>query len=531
MARRRAFFVGLGVLLAAVLLVGRGTAPTARAFAEAQATEQPTLTLWVCHACDEEVAATDTPTPYSACSACELAATRDVALMTAQSGGRETAVPGIVRPILFWMSGCPRCRYVLEDVLPPLQEQFGEQLEILLVEVVTVQDVDRLHEVAAGYGIPRERVGVPLLIIGEQVLIGPGQIPAELPALIAAYLAAGGVDYPGFSVLAGLIATPTTSAPGPPVVNLLIFWTSDCRACREVLSDALPPLNERYGEQLSVQYVDVVSREDVNRFYQVAAALGVSQDEAHLPMIVIGEHVLIGSEWILAELPGLVERTLAAGGVEAPDISGSVAGPPELEAASPPTEISGFTLAVAVMAGMVAALVAVGAQAWRTIQAEAFPPASAFSEKWRNLAFPALALVGLGVAGYLAYIETRMVQAVCGPVGDCNAVQSSPYARLFGVLPVGVLGMLGYLTIVGAWGWSRLRRDRLGRLAPLAVFGMALFGTLFSLYLTALELFVIKAVCIWCVISAVLMTLLLLLSLHPALRSLIGKPDADEEPA
>jgi len=135
------------------------------------------------------------------------------------------------------------------------------------------------------------------------------------------------------------------------------------------------------------------------------------------------------------------------------------------------------------------------------------------------------------VAGYLAYIETQMVQAACGPVGDCNAVQASPYARLFGVLPVGVLGMLGYLAMLGAWGSSRLRRDWLGRVAPPAVFGMALFGTLFSFYLTALELFVIKAVCMWCVISAVVMTLLLLLSLDPALRSLIGKPDAEEEPS
>ena len=46
-------------------------------------------------------------------------------------------------------------------------------------------------------------------------------------------------------------------------------------------------------------------------------------------------------------------------------------------------------------------------------------------------------------AGYLTYVETQLVQAVCGPVGDCNAVQSSSYARLFGVLPVGVLGASG----------------------------------------------------------------------------------------
>jgi uncharacterized membrane protein len=58
---------------------------------------------------------------------------------------------------------------------------------------------------------------------------------------------------------------------------------------------------------------------------------------------------------------------------------------------------------------------------------------------------------------------------------------------------------------------------------------MTVFGVLFSIYLTYLELFVIKAVCIWCLTSAVIMTLLLLLSLNPVLRCLIGDLHAEEE--
>jgi uncharacterized membrane protein len=55
---------------------------------------------------------------------------------------------------------------------------------------------------------------------------------------------------------------------------------------------------------------------------------------------------------------------------------------------------------------------------------------------------------------------------------------------------------------------------------PVVLLGMTVFGVLFSLYLTFLEPFVIKAVCMWCITSAVIMTLLLLLSLKPALLSL-----------
>jgi uncharacterized membrane protein len=132
----------------------------------------------------------------------------------------------------------------------------------------------------------------------------------------------------------------------------------------------------------------------------------------------------------------------------------------------------------------------------------------------------AVGALGLLVAGYLAYVETQAVAAMCGPVGDCNAVQSSPYAHLFGVLPLGDLGAVGYLAILVTWGWGRFRSDCLAGHASLVIFGMAAFGTLLSLYLTYLEPFVIQAVCAWCLTSAVLITLLMLVNLAPAIQEL-----------
>ncbi len=150
-----------------------------------------------------------------------------------------------------------------------------------------------------------------------------------------------------------------------------------------------------------------------------------------------------------------------------------------------------------------------------------------FSQRWTEPALPLLCLVGLGVAGYLAYVETQAVSAVCGPVGDCNAVQSSPYARLFGFLPIGVLGIAGYLAILYAWLYNRVRDDRIARAMPVGIFGMAILGVIFSLYLTFLEPFVIKAVCIWCITSAVIMTLLMLFSLRPALETIDRQQETD----
>jgi uncharacterized membrane protein len=181
------------------------------------------------------------------------------------------------------------------------------------------------------------------------------------------------------------------------------------------------------------------------------------------------------------------------------------------------TQSNGFALAIAIMIGMVAALVFVGvtwARAWKSSFASApLQPA------WMEATMLVLIVVGLGVAGYLTYVETQAVAPVCGPVGNCESVQTSDYARLFGILPVGLLGMIGYVAILVAWLWGRFRSDRLADYAPLAVQGMTIFGVLFSLYLTFLEPFVLKAVCMWCLSSAVVMTLLMLLSMPPAMTS------------
>jgi len=184
-----------------------------------------------------------------------------------------------------------------------------------------------------------------------------------------------------------------------------------------------------------------------------------------------------------------------------------------------PTGSNGFALAIATLIGMVAALVFVGVmwlRAWKSHFASA--PTSA---AWMDAVMLILIIVGLAVAGYLTYVETQAVAAVCGPVGDCNAVQSSPYARLFGVLPVGLLGMIGYVAILAAWLWGRFRADRLADYAPLAVHGMTVLGVLFSIYLTYLEPFVIRAVCVWCLTSAVIMTLLMLLTMPAAIGSFV----------
>ena len=99
-------------------------------------------------------------------------------------------------------------------------------------------------------------------------------------------------------------------------------------------------------------------------------------------------------------------------------------------------------------------------------------------------------------------------------------MQQSEYARLFGVLPIGVLGLVGYIMILLAWGIGRFARPRLAAYASLALLGLTAAGLLFSIYLTFLEPFVIGATCAWCLTSAIIMTALFWLSIMPARSAL-----------
>jgi uncharacterized membrane protein len=124
------------------------------------------------------------------------------------------------------------------------------------------------------------------------------------------------------------------------------------------------------------------------------------------------------------------------------------------------------------------------------------------AERTLRLVAAALSLLGIAVATYVAITEFGGGTPVCLAGGHgCETVARSRYSHLAGV-NVAVIGIAGYVLLLG----SSALRGEAGRFAG---FSVALVGFGFSAYLTYLELFVIDAICQWCVASAVLMTLLL----------------------
>lgn len=134
-----------------------------------------------------------------------------------------------------------------------------------------------------------------------------------------------------------------------------------------------------------------------------------------------------------------------------------------------------------------------------------------------------LALIGVLISAYMsAYKFGLLGTIVCG-TGGCETVQNSPWAVFMGV-PVPVLGLLGYgaLLVLALLGIQpRFFADR--RISILLLAGATL-GLLFSGYLTYLEAAVIHAWCRWCIVSALLATLIFLLAL-PELPRLRGAAD------
>ena len=296
-----------------------------------------------------------------------------------------------------------------------------------------------------------------------------------------------------------------------PVVYAVFFFSPTCPHCEDVIANVFPPLDAKYGLQLRIFAINTTTKEGSDLYQAAVKEFDIPDDRLGVPTMIIGEHVLVGGTEIPQQLPGIIEEGLAQGGLDYtyfPGLEEALNAPPVETSAESANglsvkdkfqqDLAGNILAVVVLAGMIAVLVILGKNFEKY-------PVSEKSIQYQWL-IPVLAVIGLGVAGYLTFVETTQTEAICGPVGNCNAVQQSPYATLFGFLPIGVLGAFGYVAIFLAWVFQKYGPESWNIQITTALWGFTLFGTFFSIYLTFLEPFVIGATCLWCLSSAVIIT-------------------------
>jgi uncharacterized membrane protein len=135
-----------------------------------------------------------------------------------------------------------------------------------------------------------------------------------------------------------------------------------------------------------------------------------------------------------------------------------------------------------------------------------------------------LSTIGVGLAAYLTYVHYTGVEPPCSIKGNpCSQVQKSKYSELAGI-PVALMGLIGYIAILGT---LLAPENETSRLATAAI---ALGGFGFSMYLTYREVFTLEKICEWCVGSAALLTIIMLLSVWRFLLGSDTQPPSSPPP-
>lgn len=112
------------------------------------------------------------------------------------------------------------------------------------------------------------------------------------------------------------------------------------------------------------------------------------------------------------------------------------------------------------------------------------------TDRHLRLAAAIVTLAGIGIAAYLTWAHFADESVICVQGGGCETVQQSSYSEIAGI-PVAALGLAAYLLMLALLVWD-------APVARLSAAALAIVGLLFSAYLVALQLFVIDAVCVWC---------------------------------
>jgi uncharacterized membrane protein len=129
----------------------------------------------------------------------------------------------------------------------------------------------------------------------------------------------------------------------------------------------------------------------------------------------------------------------------------------------------------------------------------------------KRQAIALLALAGLFISIYLYLYKIGKIGTIACGTGGCETVQLSPQSRFLGV-EVALIGILGYLVLLALGTLSTLPAYA-GNSWPVRALALLSTGALaFTLYLKGLELFVIHAICRWCVASAVIIAIIFGLS-------------------
>ena len=238
----------------------------------------------------------------------------------------------VVRIVFFTAKDCAHCIAVINDVLMPLQDQYGDQLQIKTLEISDPANYEMLIQAEKMFGVSPERRGLPTLIMDNQVLIGEDEIRQQLPCLLDTCLGAGGTAWPA---IPGLENVPVGGAGGElspgfdPGVELepcgpedtavckepapiwgAYFYEVGCQECSRAEYD-IRYVKSKYPQLMIEEYN---LRENAALLEWLGARFGVPEKQRLVtPVLFIGQDYLIGTDITPEAVLALAEKYTSTG--------------------------------------------------------------------------------------------------------------------------------------------------------------------------------------------------------------------------
>ncbi|NMC29563.1 MAG: hypothetical protein GYA45_05790 [Pelolinea sp.] len=214
-----------------------------------------------------------------------------------------------VHALFFYRSNCPHCAAILDEVVNPLEDELGTDLDIRLVNIDYADNYELFLKVQELFAVPNEDRVVPTLVLGDALLTGQETIQKELRDRVLAGIQAGGIGWPaleGFDP--SLIVTEGNASATEEVCTLdgdncevenpiyvAYFYQTGCQECSMVEAD-LAYLRTKYP-QLIVESFNIYDNAGLAEW--MAARVGRS--DFHTPAVFIGNQAWIGDSEISPE--------------------------------------------------------------------------------------------------------------------------------------------------------------------------------------------------------------------------------------
>jgi len=211
-----------------------------------------------------------------------------------------------VHAYFFYAHDCPHCHATLEDVIYPLDEEWGDRLDVRLLEIGTPAYYEALMAVESYFQVPAAKRSIPTLVVDDQILIGESEISDSFPTIVSEGVAAGGIAFPGIDGVdptALVSVEPVQDGPFDETcgadescevttpIYAAYFYQTGCDVCSRVNAD-LNYLKTQYP-QLQVVEFNIYDSADLAAWMteQIDYIGGF-----HTPALFIGDYVLVSEE-------------------------------------------------------------------------------------------------------------------------------------------------------------------------------------------------------------------------------------------